>query len=97
MALGRALAESGHYAESENAIKEAFRLSPRKAALAEAERAIRDGRLEDAGTHAERITRKRPARITKGLSFFWRQVIEDKGNPVFGAAVHHAGVNLQYS
>ena len=54
MALGRALAESGHHAESENAIEEAFRLSPAKAAIAEAERATRDGRMED----AERVLRE---------------------------------------
>jgi tetratricopeptide (TPR) repeat protein len=48
MALARALADSGHRAESENAVKEAFKLNPGKAAIAKAERAIRDGRLEEA-------------------------------------------------
>jgi tetratricopeptide (TPR) repeat protein len=48
MALGRAMAESGHGPESEKEFKEAFRLDPVKAALAKAEQAQREGRLEDA-------------------------------------------------
>jgi tetratricopeptide (TPR) repeat protein len=60
MALGRALAESGHHAESENAVKEAFRLNPTKAALADAERAIRDGRLENAEKTLRELISKEP-------------------------------------
>ena len=60
MALGRALAESGHHAESENAVKEAFRLNPGKAALAEAERAIRDGHLENAEKTLRELISKEP-------------------------------------
>ena len=48
MALARALAETGHHSESEAAIKEAFRLNPRKAALARAENALRADRTEEA-------------------------------------------------
>ncbi len=48
MALARALVESGHQAEAKNAIDEAFRLNPRKAAIAKAEIAMRDERLEEA-------------------------------------------------
>ena len=47
-ALGRALAEAGHGAEAERAVKEGFRLNPRKAALAKAEEAQLQGRLEEA-------------------------------------------------
>jgi len=60
MALARALAESGHRVESENAIKEAFRLNPRKAAIAEAERATRDGRMEDAEKALRELLAKDP-------------------------------------
>lgn len=48
VALARALAESGHYAESEKAIKEAFELNPRQAALNNAEIALSEGRMEEA-------------------------------------------------
>ena len=48
MALARALAEAGHHSESEAAIKEAFRLNPRKAAMARAENALREDRMEEA-------------------------------------------------
>jgi len=61
MALARALAESGHAAESEQAIKEAFRLNPRKAAIAEAERALRDGRAEDAEKTLRELLAKNPS------------------------------------
>jgi tetratricopeptide (TPR) repeat protein len=54
MALARALAESGHQAEAEIAIGEAFKLNPRKAAVAKAENAMREGRLEE----AEKILRE---------------------------------------
>ncbi|NCF63610.1 MAG: tetratricopeptide repeat protein [Gammaproteobacteria bacterium] len=60
MALARALAESGHQVESENAIQEAFRLNPRKAAIAEAERATRDGRMEDAEKALRELLAKDP-------------------------------------
>jgi tetratricopeptide (TPR) repeat protein len=48
MALARALAESGHYAESEKAIKEAFALNPGQAELNKAEIALTEGELEEA-------------------------------------------------
>ena len=48
MALGRAMSETGHGAESEKEFNEAFRLNPAKAALAKADQAQREGRLEDA-------------------------------------------------
>ena len=48
MALARALAESGHIDESENAIKEALELDPRHAALNKAEVALTEGRMEEA-------------------------------------------------
>jgi tetratricopeptide (TPR) repeat protein len=48
MALARALAESGHYAESEKSIKKAFELDPRQAAVNKAEIALNEDRLEDA-------------------------------------------------
>jgi len=60
MALARALADSGHHAESENAIKEAFKLNPGKAAIAKAERATRDGRMEDAEKTLREILSKNP-------------------------------------
>ena len=63
MALARALAESGHLSESENAIKEAFRLNPGKAAIAEAERATRDGRLEDAEKTLRKLLAKDPNNV----------------------------------
>jgi tetratricopeptide (TPR) repeat protein len=47
-ALGRALAEAGHSAEADQAVKEGFRLNPRKAALARAEEAQLQGRIEEA-------------------------------------------------
>ena len=60
MALARALADSGHHAESENAIKEAFKLNPGKAAIAKAERATRDGRMEDAEKTLREILSENP-------------------------------------
>jgi tetratricopeptide (TPR) repeat protein len=48
MALARALAESGHYIESEKAIKEAFALNPGQAELNRAEIALTGGELEEA-------------------------------------------------
>ena len=54
MALGRAMAETGHGVESEQEFKEVFRLNPVKAALAKADQAQREGRLED----AEKILRE---------------------------------------
>jgi len=45
---------------SENAIKEAFKLNPGKAAIAEAERATRDGRMEDAEKTLREILSKNP-------------------------------------
>ncbi|MBT8049301.1 MAG: sulfotransferase [Gammaproteobacteria bacterium] len=48
IALARALAESGHYAESEKAIRKAFDLNPRQAALNQVEIALAEGRLEEA-------------------------------------------------
>ncbi len=63
MALARALAESGHHSESENAIKEAFRLNPGKAAIAEAERASRDGRMEEAEKTLRKLLAKDPNNV----------------------------------
>ncbi|MCH7506977.1 MAG: sulfotransferase [Proteobacteria bacterium] len=57
-ALSRALAETGHAAESERALRKALTLDPRKAALAEAEQAQLKGRLEE----AEKILRDSLAR-----------------------------------
>jgi tetratricopeptide (TPR) repeat protein len=54
MALARALAESGHYAESEKTIKEALELNPRQADLTNAEMALGTGEMEE----AEKILRK---------------------------------------
>jgi predicted Zn-dependent protease len=54
MALARALAESGHYAESEKSIKKAFELDPRQAALNKAEIALSEDRSEE----AERLLRE---------------------------------------
>ena len=48
MALARALAEAGHHAEAEKAIKEAFALNPRQAELNRAEIALTEGELEEA-------------------------------------------------
>jgi len=48
LALARALAESGHVAESEKAIKEAFALDPARAELNSAEMALAGGDLEEA-------------------------------------------------
>jgi len=48
MALARALMEAGRGAESEQEVAQALRLDPRKAALARAERAQLEGRMEDA-------------------------------------------------
>jgi len=58
MALGRAMAETGHGVESEKEFNEAFRLNPAKAALAKADQAQREGRLED----AEKVLRELLAR-----------------------------------
>jgi tetratricopeptide (TPR) repeat protein len=63
MALARALAEAGHLAESENAVREAMALNPRKAAMAEAERALRDGRLEDAEKVLRELLSKDPRNV----------------------------------
>lgn len=54
MALARALAESGHYAESEKTIKEALELDPRQSELNQAELALASGDMEE----AEKILRK---------------------------------------
>jgi len=54
MALARALAESGHYAESEKTIKEALELNPRQAELNNAEMALAEGKMEE----AEKILRQ---------------------------------------
>lgn len=48
IALARALAESGHIAESEKSIKEAFELDPRQAALNKAEIELSEGRMDEA-------------------------------------------------
>jgi tetratricopeptide (TPR) repeat protein len=53
-ALGRALAEAGHGAESDNAMQQAIKLNPQKAAMAKAEEAQMEGRIED----AEKILRE---------------------------------------
>jgi len=53
-ALARALAEAGRGVESEDAVKQGFELNPRKAALARAEEAQMQGRMQD----AEKILRK---------------------------------------
>ena len=53
MALARALAESGHVAESEKTIKEALELDPRQSELNKAELALAGGDMEE----AERILR----------------------------------------
>ena len=60
MALARALAESGHYAESEKSIKEAFDLNPRQAALNKAEIALAEGRLEEAEKELREILAQDP-------------------------------------
>jgi tetratricopeptide (TPR) repeat protein len=54
MALARALAESGHIAESEKTIKEALELDPRQSDLNQAELALASGDMEE----AEKILRK---------------------------------------
>ena len=59
MALARALMEAGRGAESEQEVAQALRLDPRKAALAQAERAQLEGRMED----AEKLLRELLARI----------------------------------
>ena len=46
-ALSRALGSAGHVAESEQVLRKALRLDPRKAALADAEAALLKGRLEE--------------------------------------------------
>jgi tetratricopeptide (TPR) repeat protein len=48
LALARALLEAGRGTESEQEVEQALRLDPRKAALAKAERAQIEGRMEDA-------------------------------------------------
>jgi len=48
IALARALAESGHHAEAEKSIREAFKLNPREAVLNQAEIALNDDRMEAA-------------------------------------------------
>ena len=53
-ALARALAEAGEHTESKQAVRDGFELNPSKAALARAEEAQLQGRLED----AEKILRQ---------------------------------------
>ncbi len=48
MALARALAESGHYSESDKTIKEALELDPRQSELNRAELALARGEMEEA-------------------------------------------------
>ena len=48
VALARALGESGHFAESEDSIKEAIDRDPTQSALTQAENALSEGRLEEA-------------------------------------------------
>jgi tetratricopeptide (TPR) repeat protein len=52
--LGRALASAGHGAEADQAFERAFKLDPRKAALAEAAEAHRSGKIDA----AEKILRR---------------------------------------
>jgi tetratricopeptide (TPR) repeat protein len=63
IALARALAESGQRAESEAAMKEAFRLSPDRALIADAEFAARDGRMEDAEKKLREVLSRQPNNI----------------------------------
>ena len=63
MALARALSESGHYAESEKALKEAYALNPRQAALDQVEIALAEGRLEEAEKQLREILSQDPRDI----------------------------------
>lgn len=63
LALARALAESGHYEESEKAIKEAYELDPRHAALNKAEIALTENRLEEAEKQLREILSTEPENI----------------------------------
>jgi tetratricopeptide (TPR) repeat protein len=59
-ALGRALAEAGHGAESDQTMAEAIKLNPQKAAMVRAEEAQQDGRIEDAEKILREILAKDP-------------------------------------
>ncbi len=59
-ALGRALAEAGHGAESDSTMQEAIKLNPQKAAMARAEEAQLEGRIEDAEKTLREILSKDP-------------------------------------
>ncbi|MGD8580623.1 MAG: tetratricopeptide repeat protein, partial [Lysobacterales bacterium] len=59
-ALARALAEAGHGVESEEAAREGFRMNPAKAALAKAEEAQIQGRLEEAEKILRDVLAKEP-------------------------------------
>ena len=63
VALARALAESGHHAESEKEIKEAFRLNPARAAMNKAELELGSGRMEEAEKALREILSKDPDNI----------------------------------
>jgi len=63
IALARALAESGHYAESEKAIKEAFVLNPDQAELNKAEIALAEGELESAEKILRGILSSKPDHV----------------------------------
>jgi tetratricopeptide (TPR) repeat protein len=60
LALSRALAESGHYEEAENSIREALELDPGKAILNRAEIALTEGRMEEAEKLLREILVKDP-------------------------------------
>jgi tetratricopeptide (TPR) repeat protein len=60
MALARAFMEAGRGAESEQEVAQALRLDPRKAALARAERAQLEGRMEDAEKLLRELLAKDP-------------------------------------
>ena len=75
VALARALAETGHQAESKSAMAEAFKLDPRKAKMAEAEQASRDGRMEDAEKVLREILGKHPDN-TKALRMLGNIAVE---------------------
>jgi tetratricopeptide (TPR) repeat protein len=63
IALARALSESGHYAESEKAIKEAFELNPGQAELNKAEIALAEGELEQAEKILRGILSREPNNV----------------------------------
>ena len=60
MALARALGESGHGAESRKEIDQALKLNPTKAALAKAEQAQMEGRMQDAEKVLRELLAKEP-------------------------------------